>query len=113
MLQSILAALLSFLDLAAKECWHVQIVGGGLLMVNYFGDYARNILNCGSWRGLGFRAGRSFPSFGHERGLLDRPAIDFAEAGGDDRYFDGLFHVFVHYGAENDVGIFMGGFLDD
>src|SRR5580704_5779863 len=67
------------------------------------------------WRRLWFGDFRSrFPGFGHEgRLFLDLFLVGFLEAGGDYRDLDGVFHLVVLHGAENDVGIFVGGLLDD
>jgi hypothetical protein len=45
--------------------------------------------------------------------LWDVFLVGFLEAGGDDGDFYRVFHGVVHDGAEDDVGVFVGGFLDD
>ncbi len=69
--------------------------------------------SCGGSRGHGnFAAG--FPGFGQEFGAaVDVFLVGFLEACGDDGDFYGVFHRFVLHGAEDDVGIFVGGLLDD
>src|SRR5712692_7634678 len=44
---------------------------------------------------------------------MNRPAGGFAESRGDDRDLYLLLHVVIHDRAENDVGVFMRGFLND
>jgi len=76
-------------------------------LMNYVGE--RLLLRDGSFH---FSAG--FPGLGQEGRLLrDVFLVGFLEACGDDRDFDGVLHGVVHDGAEDDVGVFMRGFLDD
>src|SRR5207249_9337590 len=46
--------------------------------------------------------------------LMTRPGgWSFAEPGGDDSDLHGVFHLLVHNGAENNVGVFVSGALND
>jgi hypothetical protein len=105
-----------FLGLAAEEGRHVQIVRGDF--VAYFADVLLNLMdNVGQRlllrRGC-FYFAAGFPGFGEElRFLGDVLFVGILEAGSDDRDFHGVFHGVVHDGAEDDVGVFVGGFLDD
>src|SRR3990170_6549881 len=107
---------LGLLGLAAEERGHVEIVGR---LLNDFRDGARR--RRGRLDLLGYRAAlhrfgfaHSLPGLGHIGWpLLLRLAANLAEAGGDDRDFHGLLHGFVHDGAENDVGVFMRGLLNN
>jgi hypothetical protein len=105
-----------FLGLAAEECRDVEVVRG-----DFVGCFADVLLNLVDYVGqrlllgtrlLDFAAG--FPCLGQERRLLwDVFLVGFLEASGDYRDFHSVLHGVVHDGAEDDVGIFMRGFLDD
>lgn len=107
---------LGFLGLAAEESGDVQIVRGDfavdvadvlLDLMDYVGQ--RLLLEHGF-----FDLAAGFPRLGEElRLLLDGFFVGFLEACGDDRDFNGVFHGIVHDRAEDDVGVFMRGFLDD
>ena len=106
---------LSFLRLAAEECGHVQIVRGDFVtdiadvLLHLMYDVRQRLL----LRHGFFHFAAGFPRFGEERRLLlDRFFVGFLEARGDNRDFHGVFHGVVHDGAEDDVGVFMRGFLD-
>src|SRR5580658_11330093 len=107
---------LRFLRLAAQERWDVQIVGRDFAA--HVGDVAGYLLDDISLlrrdvSGGGLLAG-SLPCLREVRGLLLRFAAgDVAESSGDHGDFHGLLHGIVHYCAENNVGIFVRGFLDD
>src|SRR5271170_863180 len=107
---------LRFLRLAAQEGWDVQVVGWDF--ASYVGDVAADLLDdVGLLRRDVAAAGlfaRGFPRLRKVRGLLMRFAAGYvAETRGDYGDFHGLLHGVVHHRAENDVGIFVGGFLDD
>src|SRR5271156_134485 len=107
---------LRLLRLAAQERWNVQIVGRDFAArVSYVA--ADLLVDIGLlWRdvsGGGLLAG-GLPRLRQIGGLLLRFAAgDVAESRGDHRDFHGLLHGIVHHRAENDVGIFVRGFLDD
>ena len=106
---------LGFLGLAAEEGWNVEIVGG-----NVVADFADVLLDLVDdvGQGLldrcvhGFAAG--LPGLGEEGRLLVHVfLVGVLEAGGDYGDLDAVLHAVVLHGAEDDVGIFVRGFLDD
>ena len=107
---------LGFLGLAAEECRYVQVIRGNFVadfadvlldLVDYVGQ--RLLLRRGSFH---FAAG--FPGLGQERRLLDGILfVGFLEACGNHGDFHGVLHRVVHHGAKDNVGVFVGGFLDD
>ena len=116
---------LSLGGLAAQECWNVQVVAG-----NFAGDFADvflDLLNdvamesrfgacCRShscWSSVPFFAAR-FPRTRHElRALRCIFLVGFLEARGDNGNFHRILHRFVLHRAENNVGVFRRGFLND
>ena len=107
---------LGFLGLAAEECRDVQVVRGNFVadvadvLLDLMNDVGQRLL----LRDRSFNFAAGFPGFGEERRLLrDVFLVGFLEACGDDRDFHGVLHGVVHDGAEDDVGIFVSGFLDD
>src|SRR3984885_13371130 len=107
---------LCLLRLAAQERWDVQVVGRDFAA--HIGDVAGYLLDDVSllWRDVaaGGLLARSFPRFWQIGWLLLRFAAgDIAEARCDHGNFHGLLHCVVHYRTENDIGIFVSGFLDD
>src|SRR6266853_1611801 len=107
---------LCFLRRAPEERRHVEIVrGSGIPLVNHFVD--DGTLLC-FLHGVGWLDGLfvapSLPRLWEVGGLLMRlPARRLAEPGGNDGDFHLFFHGIVHHGAENNVGIFVRGLLDD
>ena len=105
-----------FLGLAAEECGDVEIVRGDFVggLSDVLLDLMDNVGQRLLLRDGSFDFAPGFPGLGEElRLLLDVLFVGFLEAGGDDRDFHGVFHGIVHDGAENDVGVFMRGFLND
>ena len=107
---------LCFLGLAAEECRDVQVVRGDFVadvadvLLDLVDDVGQRLL----LRDRSFDFAAGFPSLGQEGRLLrDIFLVGFLEACGDDRDFDGVLHGVVHDGAEDDVGVFVSGFLDD
>ncbi len=104
------------MGLAAEERRDIEVVRGDIVadianVLLYLMDNVgqRLLLRNGSFK---FAAG--FPRFGQERRLLrDVFLVGFLETCGDDRDFYGVLHRVVHDRAEDDVGVFMRGFLDD
>src|SRR5580658_1943547 len=107
---------LGFLCLAAEEGGDVEVVRGDFavdvadVLLNLMDNVGQRLLLRDGF--LHFAAG--FPRFGEELWLLDDVLfVGFLEACGDYRDFYRVFHGVVHDRAENDVGVFVGGFLDD
>src|SRR5262249_49937771 len=118
------------LGLPAKERRHVEIVRNGLVS-NFANRFANGLLSLRlnglmmddirrrlwglSSDGLAdFPA--SFPSSREEGRLfagLRILIVRFLEAGGDHRNLHGVLHLIVHHRAENNVGVFVSGLLDD
>jgi hypothetical protein len=107
---------LSLLGLAAEERGYVEVVDGWDF-ATYFANVLLNLMN--DIRGRLRRLGLGdfwccFPGLGHEgRLFLDLFLVSFLESRGDYGDLHGIFHLVVLHGAENDVGVFVGGFLDD
>src|SRR6266446_1706817 len=106
---------LGFLGLAAEECRHVQVVGRNILadLADVLLDLVDDVRQLVLHRHVRhFAAG--LPGLGQERLLLmDVFLVGVLEAGGDNGNFHGVLHVVVLHGAENDVGVFVRGFLND
>ena len=66
------------------------------------------------WTGASDDFAAGLPGLREERRLLvDVFLVGVLEAGGDDGDLDGVLHVVVLHGAENNVGVLVRGFLDD
>jgi hypothetical protein len=111
-----LAKGLGLLGLAAKERRDVQIVRGNFVanvadvLLHLMDDVGQSLLL--RYGFFDFAAG--FLCLGKEGWLLlDGFLVGFLETRGDDCDFYGVFHGVVHDGAEDDVGVFVRGFLDD
>jgi hypothetical protein len=108
---------LSLLGLAAEEGGDVEVVRADfrLQVANVLSDLVDDVgdrfLVRDGWFG---DVAAGFPGAGQELGFVLRVLlVGFLETGGDYGDFEGVFHVVVLDGAENDVGVFVGGFLDD
>src|SRR6266853_6817183 len=107
---------LRFLRRAPEERRDVEVIrGSSILLVNHFvdGGTLRCFL-CGVLRLDDLFVATSLPRLGEVGGLLMRlPARRLAESRGNDGDLHLFFHGIVHHGAENNVGIFVRGLLDD
>ena len=107
--------MLGFLRLTAQECRYVQIISRNILA-----DFADVLLNLVDhvWQRLLHGRLRDLaaclPGLWQQRLLLmDIFLIGVLEARGDDGDLHGVLHVVILHGAEDDVGIFMSGLLND
>src|SRR6202158_2054632 len=110
-------ATLGFLRRAPQERRHVEIIrGSGIFLVNHFvdGGALRRFLHDDVLLFDRLFVAPGFPRLRQVGGLLVRlPARGLAESRGNDGDLHLLLHGIVHHGAENNVGIFVRGFLDD
>src|SRR5580704_4574758 len=111
--------MLSFLSLAPQERRYIEVQRVSSRFLNYRRNRPRRrddyffILHYLRLHGLGFGHCSRLPSLSHKRGPLLLFLASIAETGGDYSNLDGLLHGIVHHRAEDDVGVFMCGLLND
>src|SRR5258706_3802939 len=110
--------------LAAQKRWNIEIVAGNLarnvanVLLNLLDQVAIHVgtrgAGCGGHRRRRLFFAARFPGARHElRPLRCIFLVGFLETRGDDSNFHCVLHRFVLHSAENNVGVFRGGLLND
>src|SRR5579859_6264875 len=110
---------LCFLGLTPQERRYIEVQRVSSCFLNYRRDGPRRrddhffVLHYLRLHGLWFGHCRRLPRLGHKGRPLLLFLAGLAETRGDYGNLDGLLHGIVHHRAEDDVGVFMRGLLND